>query len=106
MQPSGFVTVTFLADRSTRSASQRRGAAGGIHRRGGQSAGSALATAPNANAANTFRNTVNQTGRALVPNALLPVHLAVWDGHVAMVVGNGMAVMEVRFHVQRRPQRR
>ena len=28
---------------------------------------------------------MNQTGRALVPDALLPGDLAVWNGHVAMV---------------------
>ena len=39
-----------------------------------------------------FANTVNQTGRALVPNAPLPGDLAVWDRHVAMVVGNGLSI--------------
>src|SRR5262249_20695242 len=29
-------------------------------------------------------------GAAVSPTALLPGDLAVWDGHVAMVVGNGM----------------
>lgn len=29
-------------------------------------------------------------GLPLVPNALLPGDLAVWDGHVATVVGDGM----------------
>ncbi len=31
-------------------------------------------------------------GAAVSPNALLPGDLAVWDGHVAMVVGNGMMI--------------
>ncbi|MFZ0835587.1 MAG: C40 family peptidase [Mycobacterium sp.] len=31
-------------------------------------------------------------GAAVAPNALLPGDLAVWDGHVAMVVGNGMMI--------------
>ena len=31
-------------------------------------------------------------GTAVSPNALLPGDLAVWDGHVAMVVGNGMMI--------------
>ena len=26
------------------------------------------------------------------PNALLPCHLAVWDGHVATIVGDGLMV--------------
>ncbi len=47
---------------------------------------------PNANAANTFRNTGNQTGRAPRAYALLLGGLAVWDGHVAMIVGNGMMI--------------
>jgi cell wall-associated NlpC family hydrolase len=29
---------------------------------------------------------------ALVPNAPLPSDLVVWDGHVAIVVGNGMMI--------------
>jgi cell wall-associated NlpC family hydrolase len=31
-------------------------------------------------------------GAAVAPNALLPGDLAVWDGHVAMIVGNGMMI--------------
>ena len=33
---------------------------------------------------------------AVAPNALLPGDLAVWDGHVAMVVGSGMMI-EARY---------
>jgi cell wall-associated NlpC family hydrolase len=27
-----------------------------------------------------------------VPNALVPGDLAVWDGHVAMIIGDGMMI--------------
>ena len=33
---------------------------------------------------------------AVAPNALLPGDLAVWDGHVAIVVGSGMMI-EARY---------
>ncbi len=33
-----------------------------------------------------------EVGAAAAPGALLPGELAVWDGHVAMIVGNGMMV--------------